>query len=400
MLKIVSSCPELELEPLHRFVRTEVLPGARERDEREEFPLKLLDRLHGLGYITAFVPQELGGVGAPTPYLLWVIREVAYASPGMACSMIGNMLALVPLLMRGNRELRHKVAQETQERLSLASFCFTEPEAGSDILRIRTRAEKVPGGYRISGQKCFITNANYAEHYIVMARTDSGDGPRAALSMFYVPGGSKGLSTGKALTKLGHRDSNTSEVYFDGVFVPEENLIGKEGEGLRNAQLSLARSRTFFAASAVGLMDRVSDLLTDFLSGREHYGKPLLSQPAIRNQLCQLRTEAHAAWLLTCSSAAEWEAGNPSLHHSSMAKMYAGQVASRFATSGLELFGGWGYTREYEIERLYRDAKLYEIIEGPTFVQQAIIAKELYPEPKPAKASEKDQEAEQKKKAA
>jgi acyl-CoA dehydrogenase len=373
---------ELDLESLRKFVRERILPGAKERDEKDEFPLALLKELHAMGIIQAFVPSELGGTGMPTSEIIAIAREIAYASPGIACTMAGNMLSLVPILRFGNEKLKKRVAAQVLDHLSLGSFCFTEPHSGSDVLSIHTRAKRVPGGYSISGQKCFITNAGYADHFVVMAKMSEEENPKKAMTAFYIPAGTQGLSIGKPLKKLGQRESNTTEVFFDQVFIPEEYRLGNEGDGFKVAVTSLERSRTLFAASAVGVCDRAFDLVNDFLGNREHYGSSLLSQPAIRSLLAQLQTEARAAWYLTCASASYWEAGAPELQHSSMAKMYSGQVAVKVTSAVLELFGGWGFTREFEIERLYRDAKLFEIIEGPTFVQQIIIGKELFPEPR------------------
>jgi acyl-CoA dehydrogenase len=342
-----------------------------------------------MGIIQAFVPAELGGSGMKTSEIIAIAREIAYASPGIACTMAGNMLSLVPIFKFGSDKLRKEVAEQVLSRLSLGSFCFTEPHSGSDILSIHTQAKRVPGGYSISGQKCFITNAGFADHFVVMAKMANVESAKHAMTAFYIPVGTKGLSVGKPLKKLGQRESNTTEVFFDDVFIPEEYCIGGEGNGFKVAVTSLERSRTLFAASAVGVCDRAFDLVNDFLGGREHYGSPLLSQPAIRSLLAQLQTETRAAWYLTCASASFWEAGAPELQHSSMAKMYAGQVCVKVTSAILELFGGWGFTREFEIERLYRDAKLFEIIEGPTFVQQIIIGKELFPERRPQAAEKK-----------
>jgi alkylation response protein AidB-like acyl-CoA dehydrogenase len=370
MMNQIQIGSDLDLQSLRKFVREKILPGAKERDKNDEFPLALIKELHKMGVIQAFVPTELGGSGMNTSDIIAVAREIAYASPGIACTMAGNMLSLVPVFKFGSEKLKKQVASQVMDH----------PHSGSDILNIHTRAKKVPGGYSISGQKCFITNAGFADHFVVMAKMAHIENSKAAMTAFYIPAGTKGLSVGKPLEKLGQRESNTTEVFFDEVFVPEEHCIGGEGNGFKVAITSLERSRTLFAASAVGVCDRAFDLVNDFLGGREHYGSPLLSQPAIRSLLAQLQTEARAAWYLTCASASFWEAGAPELQHSSMAKMYSGQVAVKVTGAILELFGGWGFTREFEIERLYRDSKLFEIIEGPTFVQQIIIGKELFPE--------------------
>lgn len=378
MRPLMKTKSDIDLESLKKFVRTKIIPGNKQRDDEATFPIDLFQELHSLGFITAFLPEPYGGSELSTTDLISVARELAYGSSGITTSFIANMLALVPVFQFGSDELRRKIASQSLAKLSLSSFCFTEPEAGSDVLRIKTEAKRVPGGYQLSGQKTFITNANYADHYVIVARTGDSTNPKKALSLFYVPAGTKGLSIGKPIQKMGHRDSNTSEVFLDKVFVPDEHRIGEEGDGLKIAIFSLTRSRTLFAASAVGLCDRACDLTTRFLAERVHFGKPLSDQPAIRNLLAQLKTEAQAAWLLACSAASEWDQGSYQLTPSSMAKMYSGQVAVRFASGALELMGGWGYTCEYEIERIYRDAKLYEIIEGPTFVQQVIIAKEMF----------------------
>lgn len=374
--------PDLPLEDLRKFVRDKILPGARERDDADIFPLEILKELHGMGYMVPFVPEALGGMGISSPNLMAIGREISYGSPGIACTMAGNMLSLVPVLRFGSEGLRRQVAKRIMSGLSLGSFCFTEPHSGSDILNIATRAERVPGGYRITGSKCFITNATYADHFVVMAKLSHVSDSKKAMTAFYIPRDAQGLSVGKPLKKLGQRDSDTTEVFFESVFVPEEHRLAEEGDGFKVAVMSLERSRTFFAAAAVGLCDRARDLAVGFLTEREHYGKPLITQPNIRALLSGLETELHAAWYLTSASASRWDAGEFDLRHSSMAKMYAGKLAVKYTSEVLELFGGWGFTREFEIERLYRDAKLYEIIEGPTFVQHVIIAKELFPEPR------------------
>lgn len=365
------------MENLRRLVREKFQPHAGEWDREERFPVDAIRMLHESGYLSAFVPESLGGVGATTLDMLWIAREISYVSRGMACTVAAQMLSMMPIFLYGQEKLRQEVARSVLETGALGSFCFTEPDAGSDVLRIRTTARRVPGGYEITGKKCFITNAHYAKHFVVMARLEGVEDPKRALNAFYLPQGSRGLSFGAPLSKLGFRDSDTTEVYLENVFVPEENRLGEEGQGLSIALRSLQRSRTYFAGSAVGLCDRTKDLLTDFLGSRVHYGKPLLEQPQIRGQIAQLETQAHALWLMGCEASALWESGATSLLSSSMAKLYSGQVAMQYASAAVELFGAWGCTTEYEISRIFRDAKFFEIVEGPTFVQHVIIAKEI-----------------------
>lgn len=379
MPKTIQLEPTLDLETLRRYVREQILPRAEERDAKEEFSLDVIADLHRLGYLVPFVPESFGGIGANTLDMLGIAREVSYGSRGLACTLAANMLWILPILSGGSDPLRRRIAREVLEKPLVGSFCFTEPDAGSDILRIRTSARRVPGGFVLSGKKCFITNANHASHFVVMAKIEGMDDPKRALNAFYVPRGEKGLGFGKPLSKLGFRDSNTTEVYLDSVFVPEEHLLGKPGEGLALAVRSLQRSRTYFVGAAVGLCERARDLVHGFLATREHYGKPLIELHAIRGQLAQLETEARSAWLMGCAAASGWDAGDTSLLDSSMAKMLAGQVAMRYASAAVELFGAYGVTSEYEVSRIFRDAKFFEIVEGPNFVQHALIANILFP---------------------
>lgn len=373
----VSQRPTLPIESLRRLVRDKFQPHAAEWDREERFPTDAIRMLHEAGYLSAFVPESLGGLGAQTIDMLWIARELSYVSRGLACTVAAQMLSLMPIFLYGQEKLRQSVARSVLENGDLGSFCFTEPDAGSDVLRIQTTARRVKGGYEITGKKCFITNAHFSKHFVVMARLEGVEDPKRALNAFYLPRESNGLSFGAPLSKLGFRDSDTTEVYFDRVFVPEENRLGEEGQGLSIALRSLQRSRTYFAGSAIGLCDRVKDLLVDFLGSRVHYGKPLLEQPQIRGQIAQMETQAHALWLMGCEASAIWESGETSLLSSSMAKLYSGQVAMQYASAAVELFGAWGCTTEYEISRIFRDAKFFEIVEGPTFVQHVIIAKEI-----------------------
>jgi alkylation response protein AidB-like acyl-CoA dehydrogenase len=369
-----------ELETLSDFVNEKILPGSKERDESESFPVEIFRELHTLGWTRCFIPEAQGGLGANTADLTQIFRKVAYASPGIATSMAGNMLAFVPILLRGSDELRDNVIHDYQNNFSLSSFCFTEPDHGSDVMRIETNATPAEGGYLITGKKCFVTNANYAKRYLVVAKIKGMENPKRGMGLFLIEGRPDGFSVGSAYSKLGLRDSNTGEVFFDQVFVPTSHLIGKEGEGFEIACKSIQRSRIMLAASAVGLCDRAGDLARDYLKQRVLYGKPLLTQQAITNLLGQLYAEKEALWLLIQSAAEAWDAEDFSFKLSSMAKLMSGQLAMRFASACLELFGGWGCTKEYEIERVYRDAKFYDIMEGPSFVQLAILAKELFPE--------------------
>lgn len=368
----------LALEAVRRFVREELRPRAAAWDKTHMFPIEAFRKFHELGWLQAFVPETLGGAGLSSLKLCDLMREVGAGSAGFATSLIAVMLAGVPVVEFGSEELKRRSVQRFSEHFSLWSFCFTEPDAGSDVFRIRTRARRVDGGYRLVGQKCFATNANFAEHFVVIALIQGAENPRAASIALYLPRSSAGLAFGEPWAKLGHRSSNTTEVFFEDVFVPAEHRIGKESEGFRVAFHSLQRSRLFFAAAAAGVCDYAGELVLADLKQRVRYDKPLLAQPVIQDRLADMYTRKEAAWQLTRHAAKLWDAGRESLTESSMAKLFSGNMAVDFVGNCMELLGGPGYAEDAEIARLYRDAKLFEIIEGPSFVQKAIIAKELF----------------------
>ncbi len=389
-IPFVSSYP---LESLRDFVKNKILPTALEREKTYCFPIEQYQKLHTLGYLQAVVPRQYGGEGLSTTDLTWVFREIGYGSAGMSISMAGNCLALVCISTASeSSQVKEKVFKEVLEKFSLSSFCFTEPDTGSDVFRIKTRAKTIENGYLLSGKKCFVTNANFADHYVVIAKHEVlsnlphvnspetlSQSKKNGFSIFYIPRKSEGLQIGKPYRKMGLRDSNTSEIFLDQVFVPFEHRIGLEGEGMKIAFRSIQRSRIFLAATAYGLCKRAYDITQSYLEKRVLYGAPLLTQPSIRGKLMDLKTKLEASWLLTCLAAAQWDVGNESFEFSSMAKLFAGQTTVQMVGSCVELFGGWGCMEEYEIEKLYRDAKFFEILEGPTFVQHAILAKEILP---------------------
>lgn len=368
--------PSFDLSSLKQFVREKVLPGVLERDEKQNFPLEIYRDLHQLGWLHSFIPTSLGGLGASAVDLAFIVREIAYGSPGVASSYVANCLGLGAILMNGRPELREKVSKDVLGNFSLCSFGMTEGDVGTDIAHIKTRAKRVKGGYLLQGSKSFITNASYSRHLTVFAQCEGSNGK--GFTAFYVPGDAKGLSRGKPLRKLGQSESDTTELYLDDVFVPEEHRLGEEGKGFRVAFHSLERSKTLLAANAQGLCDRAFDLAEGYAEERIRYGKPLLTLSTIQSALALLHTEAQAAWLLTLHAAATWDNGTVAMKEASMAKLYGADIAVKVANEALELMGGTGYTKECEIQRLYRDAKMLEIVEGGSLVQQVVIAKEIY----------------------
>lgn len=366
-----------DLAPLRAFVRDTVLPAAEAADEGGPFPRHVYEGLHALGWLQGFVPQALGGAGLSTLQMARVARCLGYGSGGVLTSSLINVLAMSPILLRGSDALKQATAARYVDTFSLWAFAMTEPDAGFDVVATRTTARRVEGGYRLDGAKCFITNGTVADHFTVYAVLDGvADGRRAGV-LLYVPGDADGLSRGAPLRKMGQHASDTSEVFFDDVFVPEAHRIGDEGEGLSLALQCVQRSKTIISAGAVGIADRVHDLTVEHLAGRVRSTGPLLALPQLQSTLAKWHTRKEAAWLLVEKAARAWEAGDATLE-ASMAKMFASDMAVNFTNDAMELFGGYGYTREYEISRIHRDVKLLEIYEGTTSIQRALVARSLF----------------------
>lgn len=310
--------------------------------------------------------------------LLWVARELAYGSLGIGTSALINILAPTAVTSFARPEVKRELCRKYIQEFGLWSYCMTEAEAGSDLDSLGTLARRVDGGYLLNGEKTFITNGSISDHLVVYARLEDPPSRIRSLSAFYVAGDSHGVHRGEPLATMGLAGSNTASVRFHNVFVPEEHLLGEEGSGLEINTRCLQRSKTLIAGAAVGLSSRAFDLTVSYLARRVLYRRPLLRQPAIRHQIAQLWTEVEASWLLACSAGEAWDTGQASVKQVSMAKMFAAHTAVKCVGEFLELLGGRGYLCDFEMERLYRDAKVLEIYEGPTLIQQLLIAGELF----------------------
>lgn len=380
MIQPLHLTSNLDLSPLQQYVREKIIPTSKKADQDSIFPIEIYQDLHRMGWLTSFVPQEFGGMGLPSTEMIHISKELAYGSCGVFTSTLINLLALSPIILYARPSLKSTLCREFIEDFCLWSYCMTEPDVGSDIANLKTTAVRVPGGYLLNGKKCFITNATVSKHLVVFANLGRKRGERSNLCAFYLPAHSPGISRHGPLEKMGQRDSDTGELFFENVFVPEHHLIGKEGEGLRIAFHCLQRSKTMIAAAAVGASYRALELITEYLQDRVLYGKPLLAQPTIYSQLADLHTKVEASWLLTCKAAATWDTNlSFAVKEASMAKSFSTDAAVHLMNEVLELFGGYGFCKEFEIERLYRDVKVFEIYEGPTLVQHALIARELFP---------------------
>jgi alkylation response protein AidB-like acyl-CoA dehydrogenase len=359
------------------FARREIAPVAAAYDEREEFPWEVVQKAHRAGLMNLEVPEEYGGPGLGPLEVALIAEELAVGCAGIATTLLGNGLALLPILLFGTAEQKERFLPEFCAEPRLAAFCLTEPSAGSDIAAVSTTARREGSEYVLEGVKTFITNGGVASLYTVVAATDRKRGARG-LSLFVVPAGTPGLSTGKKERKLGQRASDTREVIFEGVRVPEENRLGREGHGFQMALATLERARVGVAAIAVGVARAALDAARAYARQRVQFGQPIIGHQAVQLMLADMAMGVETARLLTWRAAWAFAQSKPGAEMlSAMAKCYASDVAMRVATDAVQVFGGYGYMRDYPVEKYLRDAKLLQIYEGTNQIQRLMIARRL-----------------------
>ncbi len=360
---------------MREFAREELRPHAAAWDRDGRFPVELVPRLADLGLLGMTVPVEYGGSGLDALTMATTIEALAWGDGGVALSVAAhNSLCAGHIAAFGSEAQRRKYLPRLASGEALGAWCLTEPGAGSDAAAIRTRAERRGDRWVLDGTKVFVTNGSLAGTYVVMAVTTPGAG-RKGISAFVVERGSRGLEVGRKEDKLGVRSSDTAEVHLAGCEVPCEQLIGDAGEGYTQATRVLERGRIGIAAMAVGIGNAALEASLGYAQERVAYGRPIADLQAIQFMLADMATEMDAAWLLTEHAAGLADRGMPFRRAASMAKLYASEAAARAATRAVQIHGGYGFTKEYPVERFYRDVKLCEIGEGTSEVQRAIISK-------------------------
>jgi acyl-CoA dehydrogenase len=376
--------PDFSLSPEHeslrdmarKFARTEMAPHAAECDRTARFPEEIYRKAHALGLMNLNVPGDLGGSGLSLFEQCLIVEELAYACGGMTTSIIANCLALEPILLGGTPEQKQRFLPPFCADYHLASFCLTEPAGGSDAGALRTRARREGEEYVLDGEKCFITNAPHASLYTVFAMVNP-ELRHKGISAFVVPRSAKGLAPGKDEEKMGHRASSTSSVRFEGVRVPVSDRLGAEGEGFSIAMRTLDQTRTPIGALATGIAQAALDHAARYSLKRETFGKLISEHQAIQIKLANMAQAVHAARLLTWRAAWTIDRGQKGTLESSIAKCFASDAALHVADEAIQTFGGYGYMKEYPVEKLLRDAKLTQIYEGANEIQRSVIAREL-----------------------
>ncbi len=289
--------------------------------------------------------------------------------------MMVNALANTPIILFGSDEQKKKFLTPQTEKMTFASFCLTEREAGSDAASLKTTAKKVGNEYVINGSKCFISNGGIASLYVILCLTDPGKGARG-MSAIVVPRETPGLTVGKEEDKMGHRASNTVELFFEDMKVPAENLLGREGIGFIIAMRTLDKTRAPVGAAGVGVARAALEYAIEYAKTRKQFGKSIALFQGIAFKIAQMATEINAARHLVWHAAWLLEQGKPCGKESAIAKVYGSDVAMRVTTEALQIFGGYGYMKDYPVEKLMRDAKLLQIYEGTNEIQQLVISKE------------------------
>lgn len=359
-----------------RFAREQVAPVAAHFDRTAEFPREVIRQAWELGLSNTVIPVEHGGVGLSSVDSCLVTEEIAWGCAGIATSVMCNDLGLTPILVAGSPEQKRDWLRPCAEKFSLVSFCLSEPNAGSDVAGLQLLAEKDGPNYVLRGTKCWITNGGEADLFTVFATLDRKT-RHNGICAFIVPANTPGISRGKKEDKMGQRASDTRVLDFDGVRVPAAQRLGAEGEGFKIAMQTLDRSRPPIAALATGIAQRALDEATKYAGERKAFGTAIAGFQGVQFLLADMAKDIEAARLLTLQSAWMVDGGLRASKHSSMAKCFATDAAMRVTTDAVQVFGGNGYTRDYPVEKLMRDAKLMQIYEGTNQIQRVVIAREL-----------------------
>jgi len=360
------------------FAEKEVAPIAAELDEKEEYPTKTLEKMSKLGLLGIIIPQEYGGAGLDTISYEIVVEEISRkcASTGVVTS-VHNSLTAWPIMKYGTEEQKKKYLPILAKGEKIGAFAGTEPNAGSDLGAMATTAVLKGDKYIINGDKTFITSGPKAGIIIVFAVTDKEAGPKG-ISAFIVESDMKGYKVGSIFEKLGINASKTSELIFENMEVPKENLLGKEGDGFKIALATLDGGRIGIAAQAVGIAQAALDECIEYSKQRQQFGRPIAKFQAIQWMIADMATSIEAARFLVLNAAYTKDKGSKRYSkEAAMAKLFASETAMDAVLKAVQIHGGYGYTKEYTVERLFRDAKITEIYEGTSEVQRMVIASSL-----------------------
>ncbi len=360
----------------HEFAEKEMRPKAAHHDKTGEFPMEIARKAWELGLLNLHIPEEYGGLGLGALDTCIISEELAWGCTGIRTAFESNGLAQAPLIVSGTHEQKQRFLTPMVEELSFAAYCVTEPDAGSDVAGIKTMARRVGDDYVINGEKMWITGASKSSWYFVLAYTDTSLGHRG-MSAFIVPSDLPGIEIGAKEWNMGQRASDTRSVIFNDVVVPKDFLLGKENGGWKLAMGAFDHTRPIVASGAVGLARAAMEYSIDYAKQRKAFGRPIASFQAISFMIADMAKDIEAARLLTWQAAWLIDQGERNTKFAAFAKSFSADVAMRVATDAVQIFGGYGYSQEYPVEKLMRDAKIFQIYEGTSQIQRVIIAREL-----------------------
>jgi acyl-CoA dehydrogenase len=360
------------------FAAKEIIPVAAEFDEKAIFPSEIFKKGLDLGIVNMNIPDAYGGPGATVFEECLVAEELGYACTGISTSISTNNLGALPIILAGSEEQKeYWLGERLMDQGDFVSYGVTEAAAGSNVVGIETRAEKKGDSYIINGSKTFITNASHANFFTVFAKTDPAAGHRG-MSCFVIERDAPGVSVGKKFDKIGQRASDTAEIVFENVEVPAANLLGQEGQGFYLAMKVFDHSRPGVAAAAVGLQRRALEESVKYAQEREAFGVPIYQHQAIGHKLADMAINYEASRLLVWQAAWQVGAGIANPKVPAYAKAFAADMATKAAVEAVQVFGGYGYMKEYPVEKLLRDVKIFQIYEGTSEIQRNIIVRELF----------------------
>jgi acyl-CoA dehydrogenase len=387
-------------ELAHNFAEKEIRPVAWDYDRDATWPQEIIEKAWEVGLMNTHVPEEYGGPGLDYLSGCLIEEQLGWGCSGIGTSLTANGLAAAPVGIGGSEEVKKKYLGMLSEEPKLASFCLTEPEAGSDVGGMKTKAVKKGDKYVISGTKTFITNGSHASWYTVYAKTDPEAGHRG-ISAFVVDRDLPGVTVDKKEDKMGQRASDTAMISFDEVEVPAENLLGEENKGFKLAMMTLDRTRPGVASLGLGLAQAAFEFASDYSKERVQFGVPIAMHQAIAFMIADMATKIEAARLLVWQSGVLLDQGKRNTLAASHAKRFTADIAMEVAVDAVQVYGGYGFIKEYPVEKLMRDAKIMQLYEGTSQIQRLVIAREILmprpdqgPQPEFERARQASQEEE------
>jgi acyl-CoA dehydrogenase len=363
------------VEMVRKFATNEIIPIAQKFDDEGTFPRDIMKKCWELGLLNTCIPTEYGGAGFSAMDSCLIGQTISWGCMGINTSIMANDLALLPIVIAGTEEQKKKYLGMFTSEFKIASFCLTEPGNGSDAAGIQTHFKDMDDHWEVTGEKMWITNAGHADLFVVYGTID----PKLrhkGISAVIIEAGADGIEMGKKEDKMGHRSSDTRGIRFSKVKVPKENMLGKPGEGWTIAMKTLDHSRPLVASSAAGGAQRALECSVEYAKERTQFGVPIAKHQMVQHMIAEMAMKVEASKLLISKAAWLLDNGQPNTLVASMAKAFASDACMQITTDAVQIYGGYGYSKEYPVEKLMRDAKLIQIYEGTSQIQRMVIARE------------------------